>query len=332
MVAADVPTLNQNTTGSAGSLASGGFANPTGTVGLTVVNGSALTAMRSDAAPPLSQAITPTWTGVHIFKEGATGTPIVQINGTSGGWPAYIAFSGNGGTYGTSSFVVGQDGANNAAFYNGAGTAMNFSTNSALALQITSTGQTVAQQVSTGTPALQVNSTGGWPAYAAFTGNGVAEGASSFVVGQDGAQNATLYNGANAAMNFSTDGSLSMALSAAGVVTFSRYGAGTLTTNGSGVISASSDRRIKRDIVPFMRGLNAILDLEPATYSYTKASGLDDGGRYTGFIAQNVRDAIPEAVGEANGLLTLSDRPIIAALVNAVHTLNARLCELEKAA
>jgi hypothetical protein len=43
------------------------FANPTATIGLTVVNGSATSAMRSDAAPPLSQAITPTWTGDHLW-------------------------------------------------------------------------------------------------------------------------------------------------------------------------------------------------------------------------------------------------------------------------
>lgn len=42
--------------------------NPTGTVGLTAVNGVASTYMRSDAAPPLSQAISPTWTGTHLFN------------------------------------------------------------------------------------------------------------------------------------------------------------------------------------------------------------------------------------------------------------------------
>ena len=47
-----------------------GFANPTATIGLTVINGSATTAMRSDAAPPLSQAIIPTWTGTHTFSNG----------------------------------------------------------------------------------------------------------------------------------------------------------------------------------------------------------------------------------------------------------------------
>lgn len=53
-------------------------ANPTGTVGLAVVNGAALTFMRSDAAPPLSQAIVPTWTAQHIFSlSGATNAAIL---------------------------------------------------------------------------------------------------------------------------------------------------------------------------------------------------------------------------------------------------------------
>jgi hypothetical protein len=49
-----------------------GFANPTASVGLAAVNGVALTAMRSDAAPALSQSIAPTWTGLHIFTNGTT--------------------------------------------------------------------------------------------------------------------------------------------------------------------------------------------------------------------------------------------------------------------
>lgn len=43
------------------------FANPSASLGLTAVNGSATTAMRSDAAPALSQSIVPTWTGTHTF-------------------------------------------------------------------------------------------------------------------------------------------------------------------------------------------------------------------------------------------------------------------------
>jgi hypothetical protein len=39
-------------------------------VGLSAVNGAASTFMRSDAAPALSQAITPSWTGQHTFAYG----------------------------------------------------------------------------------------------------------------------------------------------------------------------------------------------------------------------------------------------------------------------
>jgi len=46
----------------------GTSANPTATIGLTAVNGSAGTFLRSDGAPALSQAIAPTWTGVHTFQ------------------------------------------------------------------------------------------------------------------------------------------------------------------------------------------------------------------------------------------------------------------------
>jgi len=45
-------------------------ANPSASVGLAAVNGSAGTFLRSDGAPALSQAITPTWSGLHIFDAG----------------------------------------------------------------------------------------------------------------------------------------------------------------------------------------------------------------------------------------------------------------------
>lgn len=45
--------------------------SPTGTIGLTAVPGSAATAAKSDGTPALSQAIVPTWTGLHTFSGGA---------------------------------------------------------------------------------------------------------------------------------------------------------------------------------------------------------------------------------------------------------------------
>jgi len=57
--------------------ASGGAtgANPTASVGLAAVNGSATTFLRSDGAPALDQGIVPTWTGAHIFA-ASSGTPL----------------------------------------------------------------------------------------------------------------------------------------------------------------------------------------------------------------------------------------------------------------
>jgi hypothetical protein len=54
-------------------------ANPSASLGLTAVNGSAHTYMRSDGAPALDQGIVPTWTGLHSFgndfyRDGAAGT------------------------------------------------------------------------------------------------------------------------------------------------------------------------------------------------------------------------------------------------------------------
>ncbi len=60
------------------------YANPTGTVGLSVVNGVAVTAMRSDAAPPLSQSIAPTWTGAHTpFRPAVALDGVTTVGGTS---------------------------------------------------------------------------------------------------------------------------------------------------------------------------------------------------------------------------------------------------------
>lgn len=64
-------------------------ANPTASVGLTAVNGSASTFMRSDGAPALSQSIAPTWTGQHTFNTyapifGTMTAGSVFFAGTSG--------------------------------------------------------------------------------------------------------------------------------------------------------------------------------------------------------------------------------------------------------
>jgi hypothetical protein len=82
-------------------------ANPSASVGLTAVNGSAATFLRSDGAPVLSQSIVPTWTGAHTFNiapsvivsDAATNTSISLLSlthNTSGtpvaGYGAYLNY------------------------------------------------------------------------------------------------------------------------------------------------------------------------------------------------------------------------------------------------
>ena len=57
LVSGDIPTLG---------------ANPSAVVGLTAVNGSASTYLRSDASPALDQTIAPTWSGMHTFSAQET--------------------------------------------------------------------------------------------------------------------------------------------------------------------------------------------------------------------------------------------------------------------
>ena len=71
-----------------------GFANPPAVlIGMTAVNGTATTALRSDASAAIDPAIAPTWTGIHTFSNA---TPIRISNGTLAA-PA-IAFSSSTGT------------------------------------------------------------------------------------------------------------------------------------------------------------------------------------------------------------------------------------------
>jgi hypothetical protein len=75
------------------------LANPTAKVGPTAVNGSAVTAMRSDAAPALDLAANYTVTGQWAFRSAGTGST-VSIDANSTNWQATIGFSG------TADFVI----------------------------------------------------------------------------------------------------------------------------------------------------------------------------------------------------------------------------------
>jgi hypothetical protein len=107
-------------------------------------------------------------------------------------------------------------------------------------------------------------------------------------------------------------------------------GAGTGTvTAASGVFSVTSDRRAKNSHGLFNRGLESICLISPVLFDFK-----DDPKHLVraGFYTQDVESAIPEAVfhDQQNGMASLDDRPIIAALVNSIKELNKRIDELTK--
>lgn len=55
-------------------------ANPTASLGLTAINGSATTFMRSDGAPALNVGIVPTWTGLHTFSSSGNSITVPTGN------------------------------------------------------------------------------------------------------------------------------------------------------------------------------------------------------------------------------------------------------------
>jgi hypothetical protein len=115
-----------------------------------------------------------------------------------------------------------------------------------------------------------------------------------------------------------------------GTVRFENFGAGTLQTDANGNLSVSSDERLKNTVSEFEKGLKEILALKPINYRWNALSGLEQEELYIGFSAQNVQSVLPEAVGQdQKGYLTLSDRPILAATVNAIKELNAKNEALE---
>jgi hypothetical protein len=105
------------------------------------------------------------------------------------------------------------------------------------------------------------------------------------------------------------------------------------------VLSGTSDERLK-NAEPYEGGLEAILAINPVRYRWNEKgqaqTGLSGEQDFVGFIAQDVQKAIPEAITATEPskdgtetYLSFDDRPVLAALLNAVKELSARVKELE---
>lgn len=92
--------------------------------------------------------------------------------------------------------------------------------------------------------------------------------------------------------------------------------------NATGVYVALSDINVKKDFEQSTIGLNAILSLKPTLF---RMKSEDNTEKHLGFIAQEVKEFIPQAYSKTGNFIGLSDRPIIAVLVKAIQELNDKL-------
>lgn len=98
------------------------------------------------------------------------------------------------------------------------------------------------------------------------------------------------------------------------------------TINSStGAYTALSDRTKKKDFEDSSLGLNAVLQLKPTLYRMLDDA--DDAPKELGFIAQDVKDVIPQAYVETTGqngtFIGLNFNPIVATLTKAIQELKA---------
>lgn len=90
----------------------------------------------------------------------------------------------------------------------------------------------------------------------------------------------------------------------------------------------TSDRRLKKNIINIQDGLNIVNELKPVKFDFKNDSS--DNSYYSGFIAQDVMEVIPDAVeNDGDGYYTLNMTAIIPYLTKSIQQLNAKVESLE---
>lgn len=114
-----------------------------------------------------------------------------------------------------------------------------------------------------------------------------------------------------------------------GGVQLTAFGAGSATFDAFGNLSSVSDERLKDIQGEYTIGLKQVLGINPILFKWNEKSGMETGGTYAGFSAQNIREVLGnEAIGEnKDGYLSIQDRAIIASAINSIKSLHKTIIE-----
>ena len=101
-------------------------------------------------------------------------------------------------------------------------------------------------------------------------------------------------------------------------------GADIASIDGStGAYVALSDSAKKKDFEPSTLGLNAILDLKPTLYRMKSEDS--NAPKHLGFLAQEVKNVVPQAYVESDRMIGLDYNAMIPVLTKAIQELNSQL-------
>jgi len=132
--------------------------------------------------------------------------------------------------------------------------------------------------------------------------------------------NAILTGASNKNFGWFNDGT-SLLLTYSGVA---NVGSFNMSTGG---YTATSDINKKKDFEESNIGLKEILNIKPILYRMKTED--ESSSKHLGFIAQEVKNYIPQAYTESGEFIGLTEMPIIAALTKAIQELSAEITILK---
>lgn len=271
-----------------------GFANPSGLIGLTAVNGVATTATRSDATHALDQSISPTWTGTHTFNNIVTAA---GTNVTGATIPA-------NGSY--------LSAANNPCLSSNTAQRLCIGSAGAISANAPTAGDTLTLAGLSGGRALFANYPAGTGASNVLMQTQVSTGnASVWRLTQSGVANfdisaaattnvVSLINGGVTSQTISTAGAVGLpALASSSAPTTGTVcwttATGNLTVDTT-LACLSSTIKVKQNVRPLDSGLGEVMRLFPVSYELRPEFDAFHSGRQIGLIAEDVAELDPRLV------------------------------------
>ena len=113
----------------------------------------------------------------------------------------------------------------------------------------------------------------------------------------------------------------------------------TASKVGGGAWAVFSDKRIKKNITTFSKGLKEIEQIKPVEFEYNGEGGIEaDGKKYIGVIGQEIEEVLPNTItkvkkeykGKETELLRYDESSVLYVAINAIKELSAKVTKLEE--